>query len=157
MRGRPPTPTKLKLLRGNPGKRAINADEPEPPAASRLPGPPSYVAGEALAEWRRSGPKLLRLGLLTELDHQAFIAYCLAWGEFVDMEREISEGSRTITTSNKNQIPNPLLVVRNQALQRCVAFWGRFGMTPSDRSRVHVPKSGAPPKSRLDEFIRRAK
>ena len=36
------TPTKLKLLKGNPGKRGpLNKDEPEPEV--RLPNPPSHL------------------------------------------------------------------------------------------------------------------
>ena len=33
MRGRRPKPTRLKLLTGNPGKRPLNDDEPQPQAA----------------------------------------------------------------------------------------------------------------------------
>ena len=39
--GRKTTPTKLKLLKGNPGKRGLNKDEPEPDV--RLPNPPSHL------------------------------------------------------------------------------------------------------------------
>ena len=39
MRGRKPTPTHLKLVRGNPGKRPLNASEPKPQLT--LPSPPA--------------------------------------------------------------------------------------------------------------------
>ena len=37
MAGRRPTPTKLKLIKGNPGKRALPKDEPTPDPV--IPGP----------------------------------------------------------------------------------------------------------------------
>ena len=36
MRGRKPVPTRLKLLTGSPGKRALNHDEPRPVSRSRI-------------------------------------------------------------------------------------------------------------------------
>ena len=37
--GRKPKPTRLKLIDGNPGKRAINKNEPAPKTAARLSVP----------------------------------------------------------------------------------------------------------------------
>ena len=41
MRGRKPTPTTLKRLRGNPGRRPLPKDEAEPPVSERVPRPPA--------------------------------------------------------------------------------------------------------------------
>ena len=50
-RGPKPTPTALKLLRGNPGKRPINVDEPQPrPVES--PGASPWLDETAAALWR---------------------------------------------------------------------------------------------------------
>ncbi len=49
--GRKPTPTRLKLLRNNPGKRPLNPDEPQPEAT--LPEPPAHLSDEAKCEWQR--------------------------------------------------------------------------------------------------------
>ena len=56
MAGRRPKPTHLKLLNGNPGKRAINPNEPKPPA--ELPAPPDYLSEIAKVEWQRIGEVL---------------------------------------------------------------------------------------------------
>ncbi len=48
---RKPTPTRLKLLGGNPGKRPLNLDEPQPEPT--LPEPPAHLSDEAKAEWGR--------------------------------------------------------------------------------------------------------
>ena len=51
--GRKPTPTTLKELKGNPGRRPLNEAEPKP--AARLPSPPAHLSRSARREWRRAG------------------------------------------------------------------------------------------------------
>ena len=48
MRGRKPTPTHIKLVSGNPGKRPINRNEPQPKA--RLPRCPEHLGEVAKQE-----------------------------------------------------------------------------------------------------------
>lgn len=154
-RGRKPTPTQLKVIRGNPGRRPLNADEPQPRVL--LPDPPPSVKGEALAEWKRRAPQLERQGLMTELDVPAFIAYCQAWGRYVDAE-EKAANREVVKTKTGYPIQNPYRAVANRALADCKAFWSDFGMTPSARSRVQVSKAaGAKPASRVDRFMQRVK
>ena len=57
MRGRKPTPTYLKLLKGNPGKRAIRPTV-EPPRPAVPPPPPDFLIGYAKEEWVRVSPEL---------------------------------------------------------------------------------------------------
>ena len=47
VRGRKPKPSHLKLVTGNPGKRAINTQEPVPERI--LPAPPAELTAEARA------------------------------------------------------------------------------------------------------------
>ncbi len=61
-------------LKGNPGKRALNKDEPKP--APRLRRVPRHLSDEARKEWRRAGRFLLKLGLASDLELAAFAAYC---------------------------------------------------------------------------------
>lgn len=89
MAGRTPKPTHLKVLEGNPGKRALNKNEPKPQA--KIPSCPSHLDKEAKVEWRRISKQLLQLGLLTEIDRAALAAYCQAWSRWVYAENKISE------------------------------------------------------------------
>ena len=43
MKGRKPTPTYLKLLKGNPGKRSLNKHEPKPALLNKPPEPPPFL------------------------------------------------------------------------------------------------------------------
>ena len=51
--GRKPQPTALKVLKGNPGRRPLNEDEPKPEVL--LPRPPAHLSPVARREWRRAG------------------------------------------------------------------------------------------------------
>jgi hypothetical protein len=46
MRGPPPQPAHLKLLRGNPGQRPVKR-EPEPASLQELPEPPEFLDHDA--------------------------------------------------------------------------------------------------------------
>ena len=52
-RGRPPKPTALKLLHGNPGKRPISDREPKPPKGETTC--PKHLDATAKTEWKRIG------------------------------------------------------------------------------------------------------
>jgi P27 family predicted phage terminase small subunit len=155
MRGPAPTPTALKILRGNPGRRPINPDEPKP--AVCLPDPPADLQGAALTEWLDMGPELEALGLITKIDVRAFETYCREWGRYKDAEAEVTKLGEVVKAPSGYPIMNPYRSVANKALARCERLWAKFGMTPADRSRVHLQKGAAAPQSKLDRFLKRAK
>ena len=134
--GRPPKPTALKRLAGNPGKRKLNDLEPEP--RREMPGCPRWLTGEAKKEWRRMARDLYDAGLLTTVDRAALAGYCVAWATFYEAQTELQKTgvSMVIMTSNGNAVMNPWLGVRNRALDEMRRFLVEFGMTPASRSRV---------------------
>jgi len=67
-------PTKLKVLEGNAGHRPLPTNEPEP--KSVMPTMPDDLDKDAQEVWTVLGPKLFRLGLLTEADGDAFAILC---------------------------------------------------------------------------------
>jgi P27 family predicted phage terminase small subunit len=134
-RGRRDTvPTALKVLRGNPGKRALPPHEAHPPIGAGLP--PPDLAGEALTEWHRRVPALEAQGLITSLDWPAFVAYCQAWARYVEANSKVGELGEVVMTRSGHPIPNPHRGVANRALKFCQQFWFDFGMTPAARSHV---------------------
>lgn len=142
MKGRKPTPTHLKLVRGNPGKRRLNENEPAPEIARPLP--PQHLSDEAKVEWGRVIDELYALGLMTGLDRAALAAYCQAYARWVRAESALAKMAERdelthalmIKTSNGNAIQNPLVGTANKAMAEMVKYAVEFGMTPSARSRV---------------------
>jgi P27 family predicted phage terminase small subunit len=151
-RGRKPTPTHLKLVRGNPGKRAVNHAEPKPKVV--LPSPPAELSEDALAEWNRVASDLHGLGILTAIDRAALAAYAQAYGRWVQAERAAAKMAEKdqmtaglmIRTTNGNAVQNPLIGVANKAMADMVRYAAEFGMTPSARSRIQgsEPEAGQP-------------
>jgi P27 family predicted phage terminase small subunit len=148
--GRKPTPTKLKLLRGNPGKRKLGKGEPEPKVEA--PACPPHLDEEARAEWGRIEKELLLLGLLTNLDRAALAAYCQAWSRWVDAETKLQQFGTVIKAPSGYPIQSPYVTIANQAAKQMREFLVEFGLTPSSRTRVHaiLPR----PENELDKFLR---
>jgi P27 family predicted phage terminase small subunit len=134
--GRPPKPTALKALQGNPGKRPLNGAEPQPSAD--IPEPPVTLKGEGRAEWRRVVPELARLGLVTKVDRAYLVAYCSAWGTFEAARIAMAEHGPLVNGRDGNLVKNPAAQVMRDAADMMIKFGARFGLSPSDRSRLAV-------------------
>lgn len=148
MKGRKPTPVHLKLVTGNPGKRAITkaaAAEKKIPRRGVMM-PPKELCDEAKVEWGRVANDLAKSGLLTDLDTSVLAAYCQSFGIWLRAERLIAEAAKLdptyagllILTSNANLIQNPLVGIANKAKSDMVRFAAEFGMSPSARSRINA-------------------
>jgi len=137
MRGRKPTPTHLKLITGNPGKRAINTSEAAP--RKKMPKCPDHLGGAAKAEWKSMAKKLSKYGLLSEIDGAALAGYCDAYGRWAEASLQLLKFGMIMKGSKSPLIQSPYLVIVNRALDQMKAFLVEFGMTPSSRSRITVP------------------
>ena len=156
MAGRRPKPTALKVLQGNPGKRPLPENEPKPDVPARVPAPPPHLSEEAAREWRRTGKKLLRLGLLTDLDKAEFAIYCQSWGRLVEAEEALRRHGPIVMTPNRMPILSPYLSIANKAIDQVQRAAASFGMSPSSRAKV---TSGEKPEEEdeLDKLRRRRK
>lgn len=160
MRGRKPTPTAFKVINGNPGKRPLNTNEPQPTQGA--PNCPDWLGREAKAEWKRIVPELDRIGALSLVDRGALTACCLAWEELYLATKDLQEHGRTMTIPvlSKGQKVgeykriNPSVRVQQQAFVQYRAYLVEFGLTPSSRTRIKVPpKSDADP---MEQFLNEA-
>lgn len=138
MRGRKPTPTVLKLARGNPGHRPLNANEPMPDV--KAPPCPRELDAVARKEWNRMAKVLLNLGLLTELDRAALAGYCVSWSQWVQALEKVQQIGPIIKAPSGFPVQNPYLAVANRAGKEMRSFLIEFGMTPGSRSRVQAVK-----------------
>lgn len=132
--GRKPKPTALKLIAGNPGKRAINRREPRPPASK--PTCPAHLSPTAKAEWRRIAGVMHRIGILTQVDRAALAAYCQAYGRWVAAERKLTETPALIKSPSGYVQQSPWLSVANKQLELMGRYMAELGITPAARSRV---------------------
>lgn len=135
-RGPSPTPTALRLLRGNPGKRPLPENEPQPQKG--VPYCPRHIQGEARKEWRRVSRELSECGLLTMIDRAALATYCQAWGRWVEAEDELRKNGVLLKSPGGILRPSPMLLIANHAMDQMRALLPEFGMTPAARTRIQV-------------------
>lgn len=136
MQGRKPKPTALKLLEGNPGKRALNRAEPKPRVV--LPKPPEHLSDDEKNKWKLTVRELHPLGLMTAIDKDALAMYCTIYVRWIKAEKMVRDKGEIIKTAAGNIIQNPYLSIANRALEQLNKLGAEFGMTPSSRSRVKV-------------------
>ncbi len=137
-RGFAPEPTALKKIKGNPGRRPLNEEEPEP-TPERL-GCPEELNGEAAVEWHRMVDELYACGLLTKVDRAALMAYCMAYARWIVAEKNLRRTGTLVKRKDGAPMLSPYLAVVNDALKHMLAFMREFGLTPSSRSRLKAAK-----------------
>jgi P27 family predicted phage terminase small subunit len=141
MKGRKPTPVYLKVLTGNPGKKALNTLEPKPPRGK--PNAPAHLSDKAREAWSYVSDHLDRMGALTKVDALALEALCEAYADYLAARATLAEfGSNYYETVNAQggvmHRPHPAVAVMQDADRRIKAWFVEFGMTPSSRSRIQV-------------------
>lgn len=155
-RGPSPKPTKLKALAGNPGKRKLARNEPVPP--DDKPVCPKWLSPAAVVEWKRIGPILDKMKLLSAADQVALAAYCQAAAELqlatekIDAEgryldeavvdrqgKPVEYGSGKSRRRLVRTKAHPALKAQRDAFARVRAFLQEFGLSPSARARIGDP------------------
>jgi P27 family predicted phage terminase small subunit len=145
--GRRPVPTTVKKLRGNPGKRPFNANEPVFAAADdRFDVVPASITDDpvAAAEWARLAPLLRQAKVVTDADHAALLAACQQWSIYLGALAEAPPGRRVVRSPHDYPIVNPYLTIANKALIQCTRLWDALGLTPAARTRVAAARDQEP-------------
>lgn len=154
MKGRKPKPTHLKLVTGNPGRRPLNGQEPQP--EKKRPRAPKHLTDNARKAWRHVVGLLDRMGVLTEADGVAVEALCEAYADVLSARAELKAfGSNYYQTTGKDggvmHRAHPAVAVLQDADRRLKGWLAEFGLTASARTRITVqPKR---PRSAADEYF----
>ncbi|OHV13001.1 phage terminase small subunit P27 family [Kushneria phosphatilytica] len=138
-RGRKPKPSHLKAVQGNPGKRAVNQDEPQADSLTEAPEPPDWLSELADEAWRKLAPWLVGAKILTHSDLHNLEAFCAAYGRWRDAEREIARVGLTVETPLGGMAKNPACTVANESLKQMNTYGSALGLDPASRSRLAVP------------------
>lgn len=137
MRGRKPTPTALKIIRGNPGKRALPKDEPTPPAGAAAP---EWLSPLAAEHWPTIARQLEDAHVLTVIDAPALALYCEAFARWKQASDHVLQHGQVIKSPTGVLKQSPYLLIANKAHDQMAKMLIEFGMTPSSRSRVTKAK-----------------
>lgn len=138
--GRKPKPSHLKSIQGNPGKRAVNHDEPQGSELSTLPPAPDWLCPIGAAAWQQLGHWLIESKILTASDLHVFETYCDAYATWRAAVDDIARNGITIESPNTGEMKkNPALTAKNEAHRQMTVAGSALGLNPADRSRLAVP------------------
>jgi P27 family predicted phage terminase small subunit len=150
-------PTKLKLLEGNPGKRSLPVNEPDPVA--KEPKIPKDIDKEAVIVWKRLAPQMVKLGLLAETDGDAFAILCQCRSRLVQIHTFLKKHNASFVqeksvvdstgTEHKEYKVSPYITMEKHYYQLFNMYATHFGLTPKGRVGLAV-NSG---KKEKDEFF----
>jgi P27 family predicted phage terminase small subunit len=131
----PPVPTYLKLLNGNPGKRPINQDEPQP--KGNLSDAPDWLSDGQKEIWEyaiQNAP----VGLLKMLDQSILEAWVVAKSMHQYANTKVQKHGQLVKTPNGNWIQNPYLSILNKQAIIMMKAVNEMGFSPASRTRVKV-------------------
>ena len=103
--------------------------------------------------WPLELPHLHRLGLLTKVDRAMLAAYCQAWGRHVQAEKILNQRGLTFVTPNGYIQQRPEVTISRKALHTAKVLAAEFGLTPSARSRIEIPR--AEPADEFSQYLNR--
>lgn len=138
-RGPKPTPTNLRILRGNPSQKALPTDEVAPPPAEpSMATCPAWLKGSGRTLWKKLAPRALSLGLLTVVDIPKFEAFCVAYGRWREYERlcEKFGPAEAVMKGFRRAADN--------ASGRMAQLGAAFGFDPSSRTGVKAVSKPLP-------------
>jgi P27 family predicted phage terminase small subunit len=154
-RGPPPTPTALKLVKGNPGKRELNKREPR--ATGSLGAPPDHLGAVGKAAWRNLVNVIAGMNLESGSDRRALELLVSTYEEWREARALVVEHGltyeRLTAQGEKIIVARPEVAIAADAMRRLHRQLLEFGLTPSARSRVEAgEKETVDP---MEEFLKR--
>jgi P27 family predicted phage terminase small subunit len=150
--GRPPKPTALKELAGNPGKRPLPTNEPKPRGKMR-PMPSDRLSSRAQLTWIRLRAAMEPLGLLTGVDAEAFELLCQHYDLALNALEVVQSDGFSYKNDKGNLSRNPNDLAFLQHSRAFLRYSSEFGMTPSSRARLAPLETGEKDSSLADQLF----
>jgi len=133
-RGPAPKSTNLRILEGNPSRRPLNHDEPQPEAGAVCP---DWLSACAKAVWDHYAPVLTSCGILTKADTHTLAAYCDAAAKW-RMATEALDGDGELV-DDRGMVA--MVRVQRNYSDLMAKFGTKLGLSPGDRTGI---KTNAP-------------
>lgn len=141
-RGPPPTPTKLRVVRGNPSKTPLPDGEPIPEPDDG--DPPASLSGLALEKWKSTVPVLKQMGVWTTADRSTWERYCIFYERFHHNREMVARAGEVMVFKKQDKNGNPYMQVSPFATQMYRAaevllrIEQQYGLTPASRTQVKI-------------------
>lgn len=140
MPGPAATPTALKELFGNPGRRGLNELEPRPELG--LPDPPEWLSDGAKALWPGFAQVLSDMKVLTTADQAALAVLCMDFELLIKLAKDVEMNGMIQAVLTKSgdimERKRPAVDALAETSRRVMSHLGQFGLTPAARSKVSM-------------------
>ncbi|QBR40962.1 phage terminase small subunit P27 family [Kerstersia gyiorum] len=133
--GRRPKPVAKKQQAGNPGKRALNVDEPDFGLVQYVECP-IWMGDFGRELWDTVCPLLCRERVLEATDVQNLEVYCNAYDQFRMAQEEVRKKGVTVEGASGSPVKNPAVTAVKEATAMMATYGGMLGLDPASRSRV---------------------
>jgi P27 family predicted phage terminase small subunit len=133
--GRKPKPTQRKIAAGNPGKRALNKEEPDFGAVTNVDSP-EWITGYARDMWERVVPLLCKQQVLQMTDLHNVEVFCGAYGNWRMASEEVAKHGIVVSGAQGGPVKNPALTAVNEAARQMATYGALLGLDPSSRARL---------------------
>lgn len=155
MRGRKPTPTALRVLRGNPQHRPLPTGEPRP--RPLLPRCPEWLSPAAKRHWRLLTRELAHIpGLLTAVDGGALAGLCESFAAF-RAATEFLNKNGPVYRHEGRLLHAPHVSIARNALAMYLKLASEYGLTAASRARIALPPGERDDDSDIDAAHRSAR
>lgn len=143
-----PKPTKLLLLKGTARKdRHINGRKGEPAIVGdgSLPPPPEGLEEDVRNAWLELGESL-KFKIFSREDVSAFRTFASMWSTWKKLSSHIDKEGVSVESEGKDgritMKMSPEASMWSDLNGKMLSYFARFGMTPSDRTRVRELNGG---------------
>ncbi len=129
----------------------MNPDQPTA-GNKQLQFIPDELSDAARPYWAHVREKLIKAGIVNDLDREALIMLCEAWATLIDATDKLREHGLLVKGRHDYPVKNPALPIVNQAQAQVQRLLSELGMTPTSRQRLIAgpPKGGE--EGDFDEF-----
>lgn len=135
MRGRKPKPTILRLISGNPGRRPLPKDEPQP--EGDLLAPPAWMSVSQMAGWRyaieHAPPGQLKL-----LDRGTMTVWTVAEAMHRDATEQMEKFGMVVKGQSGVPIKSPYVAIIRETSAVMLKAGAELGFSPTARTRIRI-------------------
>ena len=146
MKGRPPKPTRLKVMAGTDQPCRIMPNEMEVSRLLNIPEPPMQLNELGLREWDNITAELYGKQMLHLVDLPLVAAYCNEMALYIESEKILLLGRIDEFYNDEGVLikrtAKPEQKIAKDALAAALKLAAQFGLTPSARTRISMPQQG---------------
>ncbi|HEY8636960.1 MAG TPA: phage terminase small subunit P27 family [Candidatus Limnocylindrales bacterium] len=135
-RGPAPTPTKVKMLRGETRPSRLNLHEPMP--SPDVPKMPADMDAAAKLVWRRVLRDMRHTGVIRAADTDVLRAYCESVARYQHAARLLGQSGPLVRGQRGELVKNPLHQIVRDNADEIRQFARELGLSPSARVGLRI-------------------